>query len=284
MLSDPSPTLTPRTSHRRDACFLRPSALRVRETERVRRITHGAVDIELGALPQLWTPAKDATRPLLSQEIDEKDLGDFLEVIRTRDNEAVDRFVAGLIRRGVTPESILTSLIPPVAREMGERWEDDTCDFVEVTLVLGRLQRLVRSTLRRIPASAGTAEQDQRHQVLLTALPGQQHTLGLLITSHFFRLEGWGVEMGPPFLDGPTADRVAGVHFDVVAFSVATSSSLDDVAREIRQVRRKSRNRGVGILVGGSALSRVPNLVERVGADASAPEARLAPVVARAFI
>jgi len=284
MLSDPSPTLTPRTLRRRNASFVGESALAVRDVERVNRIAMGPVDIELGALPLLWTPAMDGTRPLLSQEVDEKDLDDFFEVIRTRDNDAVDRFVAGLIRRGVTPESILTSLIPPTARDMGERWEDDNCDFVEVTLVLGRLQRLVRSTLRKIPASAGSLGPNHRHQILLTALPGQHHTLGLLITSHFFRLEGWGVEMGPPFFDGSTADRVAHMHFDVVAFSVATSSSLDDVAREIRQVRRKSRNRGVGILVGGSALSRVPDLVERVGADASAPEARLAPVVARAFI
>lgn len=233
----------------------------------------------------LWMSDQDGSLnlPTSSREVRDDDIEEFIRVVRTHDDDAVDRFVAGLIRDGISPEGILSSLIPPTAHRLGDWWEDDSCDFVEVTLVLGRLQRLVRSTLRKIPTRLDNGVSD-RSQIILSALPGQQHTLGLLITSHFFRLDGWGVEMGPPFLPYATSDRVSETHFDVVAFSVATSSGLDDLAREIERVRVKSRNPSIAVMVGGGALTRVPDLVKRVGADGSATDAESAPAVARTFI
>ena len=256
---------------------------RLRETNRIRHLlsTEPGAGVPGGSL----MPVQDGSPSLpgLSREVRDDDIEDFIRVVRTHDDDAVDRFVSELIRDGLTPEGILSSLIPPTAHRLGDWWEDDSCDFVEVTLVLGRLQRLVRSTLQNIPTRAANGASD-RSQIILAALPGQQHTLGLLITSHFFRLDGWGVEMGPPFLPYAASDRVAETHFDVVAFSVATSSGLDNLAREIERVRVKSRNPSVAVMVGGGALTRVPDLVERVGADGSAQSAESAPAVARTFI
>jgi hypothetical protein len=53
--------------------------------------------------------------------------------------EHVDRLIA----RGVSHETLLVDLLAPAARLLGELWEDDRCDFVDVTMGLWRLQQVV---------------------------------------------------------------------------------------------------------------------------------------------
>jgi methanogenic corrinoid protein MtbC1 len=52
--------------------------------------------------------------------------------------------------------------------------------------------------------------------------------------------------------------------------SVATETRIDVLTETIRAIRRASRNRSVGILVGGPILIDKPELASLVGADATA--------------
>ena len=45
-------------------------------------------------------------------------------------------YVDGLVARGVPLDSLLVDLLAPAARQLGEYWEDDRCDFVDVTMGL----------------------------------------------------------------------------------------------------------------------------------------------------
>ena len=106
--------------------------------------------------------------------------------------------------------------------------------------------------------------------VLLLPAPGEQHTLGLVILSEFFRREGWQVVGGPVSNGAGTADLVRSTWVDVVGFSLGSTRHLDGLAASIRGVRAASRNRYLGVMVGGPLFLQRPDLVRRVGADTTA--------------
>ena len=40
-------------------------------------------------------------------------------------------------------ETLYVELLEPTARHLGEMWDRDECDFIDVTLGVGRLQKLL---------------------------------------------------------------------------------------------------------------------------------------------
>ncbi|TVP58310.1 MAG: cobalamin B12-binding domain-containing protein [Gemmatimonadales bacterium] len=207
----------------------------------------------------------------------------FLELIRRVEEAPIEAFIETLVERGVSAERILRDLVTPTARTMGEEWTQDRCTFVDVTLVTGRLQRIVRSLAQIDPLGQDQPE-SSAPAVLVSSLPRQQHTLGLLVVAEFFRRARWQVTVGPPVGPASPGDVVAGQHIDVLALSLPLIELLPLARKEIRKLRTLSRNPSIGIVVGGPVLLTNPGVVDDVGADASAPEAHLAPEVARAFL
>ncbi len=65
--------------------------------------------------------------------------------------------------------------------------------------------------------------------------------------------------------------------FAVVGLSVASETRIDALANGIRALRRASRNRAIGVLVGGPLFLAHPELVGHVGADATALDGGQAP-------
>ena len=85
------------------------------------------------------------------------------------------------------------SLLTDAARLLGDRWSDDLCTFMDVTLSVALLHRAYRNAL---PDDEPT---HQEGRIVLTAAPGAQHTLGMSLTAARLRRAGWEVEMGWPF-------------------------------------------------------------------------------------
>lgn len=59
---------------------------------------------------------------------------------------------------------------------------------------------------------------------------------------------------------------------------------LDALAASIRVIRRASLNPAIVVMVGGQLFSEHPDLARQVGADATATDARLAPLKADGLI
>jgi methanogenic corrinoid protein MtbC1 len=221
--------------------------------------------------------------PRLGQELDQSEIRRFVTVLRGFDETALDAYVSSMLRKGVSADRFLVELAAPAAREIGEEWADDRCDFVDVTLATGRLQRIVRSLGGQIPSEEPMAE-GGRPVLLLASPSGQSHTLGMLMVAEFFQAASWSVCFGAPFELTPTPDIVASRFVHVVGLSLSLTDGTGQVKEEIRRIRRRSRNPAVGVIVGGPALLVQPDLVDAVGADAASVDARLAPEVARAFL
>lgn len=210
--------------------------------------------------------------------LDDEDVEEFIRVIRGPSEAGLDRHVEELLRGGSTPEVLYLDLLAPAARRLGEMWEQDTCSFVEVSLALGRIQRVVRTLQGQFMAGVHTRLPSRR--ILLTALPGEQHTLGLVLVAEFFLKDGWEVEVGIPFGETDPVSRLSESWYDVAGFSVACEERLDGLEREIRRTRRLSLNRDLRVLVGGPPFVGRPERVRRVGADGTAEDAGQAPRIA----
>ena len=205
----------------------------------------------------------------------------FVDRVVADDEDAAAAHVRALIDRGAAVETIYLDLVGPTARRLGELWTDDACDFVDVTIALGRLQRVVREMSHLF---VGHGARAGAGRVLLSCIPGEQHTLGLFMVSEFFVRDGWEVSLAAPIAACPIDVLVRDEWFDVVGFSVACNSRLSYLSREIPRLRRLSRNPRVAMMVGGRVFNDYPAMVGRVRADASATDARTAPLLARRLI
>ncbi len=215
--------------------------------------------------------------------LDLDDVENFTSMVLRDEAEACASFVGALRERGVGLEQVYLGLIAPVARRLGVLWEEDACDFAQVTLGLWRLQNLVFDLAPHLPA-AWTARPESPRRALLAAAPGSQHTLGLLMVAEFFRRAGWDVWSDPCASEGDLAALARSEWFDLIGLSVGMDGHVGPLRSVILGLRRASRNPEVGIMVGGPILAGRPQLVSEVAADFTAVDARQAVERADAFV
>ena len=181
--------------------------------------------------------------------------------------------VSALRDRGMPADTILLDLLAPVARQLGQMWEDDTCTFSDVTVGLGHLSHVMRTldttSNRAAPLEAGPS-------ALLVQMPGEQHGFGLAMVVHFFREGGWRVSHAPLATSAELVGLVRKNWYGILGVSVACSDRMDALAGYIRAIRGQSRNCNIGVMVGGPPFLAHPQLAELVGADATAVDAEQA--------
>jgi methanogenic corrinoid protein MtbC1 len=199
---------------------------------------------------------------------DTSDVNELVRLLLHHDVSVASAFVETVRQRGASLEMICLELLAPAARELGTLWEEDECDFMQVTVGLCRLHQLLRELSPEFSVEGAERTGDRR--ILLATCPGDQHTFGIALVAQFLRRAGWDV--WHEFLASSAEIlEVSSQHwFSVIGLSVATETRLDVLSDTIRAIRRSSRNRSVGILVGGPILVEKPELAALVGADAMA--------------
>lgn len=172
---------------------------------------------------------------------------------------------------GTSLDVLLLELFAPTARRLGDMWMTDECTFGEVTLCVGRLQQLLRQFAMGQPHVAATGP---GRRVLLAPTPGEQHTFGMLMVGEFLRRDGWDVTGEPAASRAELCGIVHEEWFGVIGLSLYSDRHLAGLKRDIRAIRRASRNDRLGVLVGGRIFTENPMLVAQVGADATAVDGR----------
>jgi methanogenic corrinoid protein MtbC1 len=204
------------------------------------------------------------------------------EEVATFATRALDREVAELLEdierlvaRGIAADQILIDVLAPAARMLGVFWEEDRCDFVDVTMGLWRLQELTHDVAARMAPIHGPASREpHRRHAFLATLPGDQHQLGVLLVSEFFRAAGWKAVIGADLSEQGLAEAVAAESFDLIGLTVTQEWQLEALPALIESMRAASRNPGAVVMVGGGPVAARPELAFLVGADATAPDAR----------
>lgn len=243
--------------------------------------------IEHEIIPRLMmahrTPNACLTLPDVPvQQVSLEDVQQFAKLVLSPDENVSQACVEAMRARGISVETIYLDLLAPVARHLGELWEQDLCDFTEVTLGLGRLQQVLRELSPAFGQSNDRPTNGLR--VLLLPGPGEQHTFGLVMVAEFFRRAGWDVAGGPWEAGADPVVMVRRERFDIVGFSLANEAHLAELGECVRNVRKASLNAELGIIVGGPAFALNPEYVAQVYADAAANNGSKAPQLAEKLV
>ena len=145
------------------------------------------------------------------------------------------------------------------ARLIGELWSRDALDFVNVTIALSRLHRVMHEFSQEF-LSEGNAESNGLSLLLMTE-PGSQHGLGVFMLSEFFRQAGWRVTLASP-QDIVDFKRIfLSDWFDAVVLSISTDRQIDAVAKSLLELSNTTANPNLKIYVGGPMAQVSPEAI-----------------------
>jgi methanogenic corrinoid protein MtbC1 len=213
----------------------------------------------------------DGAHPTAS-EIDE-----LAHLVLSPDPHVAAAYVVALRERGLHMETLFVELLEPAARHLGDMWERDECDFIDVTLGVGRLQKLlaVFNCTHDIPAF------DSKRAVLMLTVPGEQHGFGISMVTKFLEAGGWQVASLPEAALATLGRAVRERWFAAAGVTLSNDANLDKVRDAIAAIRKASQNPAIGVMVGGPVFNRDPGLVAQVGADGTAASAPTAVLMAQ---
>lgn len=164
--------------------------------------------------------------------------------------------------------SLCTSLYEPLARSLGDLWQDDDCTELEMTVALCRVQ----SAMRHATAGAARPPDSSLPAVLVTPQPGEQHRLGASLDAEVLWQAGWNTQYEAPPTDEALEQLVADTWFDALDLSLSTSFRrehwLPRMAQTIQHVRDASRNPQLVVVVGGRMFHEHEEIGTDIGADA----------------
>jgi methanogenic corrinoid protein MtbC1 len=186
------------------------------------------------------------------------------------------------LARGVSVETLFLDVLAPAARHLGDMWDRDECDFVDVTMALWRLQEIVHELAARMPGAAERHGGERR--ALFAPMPGEQHGFGSLMVEEFFRRAGWTTASEPGASEQELVGLVAKRWFEMVGITVACDDSTTALSRFITALRTHSRNPNLAVMVGGRVFVDHPEWAVECGADATAADGRQAVAVAETLV
>ncbi|MEE7505070.1 cobalamin B12-binding domain-containing protein [Methylobacterium sp. C33D] len=196
------------------------------------------------------------------------------------EGEPHGEWVRALLEEGVSLDALLLDLFAPAARHLGELWEEDAADFLDVAVALGRLQNLTRALCADLEGVDVTAN---GRRVLLMPCPGETHLFSLALVASFFREAGWDVVLTTGADEDP-ASLVRAEQFDLVGISLSCDILLPVMAVSVAKLRAASCNPDLRVIVGGPLFVRAPDSARLVGADAVAADAQSAVGIAEATL
>jgi MerR family transcriptional regulator, light-induced transcriptional regulator len=193
-------------------------------------------------------------------------VADFTEIVQHASHEMALTHLKGLTQiQSVPLQAIFKDLFAGTARRLGELWDDDRIDFVEVTIGLSRLQQLLHEMAPMHEASSATGGRN----ALIVPTPGDQHTFGAMIVIQLFREAGWEVNGGVSYSIEELERIVRRQDFALIGFSLASEQLIDHLSYVIARVRKASRVPEIAVVVGGYVSTIRPDLAAAVGADYS---------------
>ena len=225
----------------------------------------------LELLPRLVGRNASRTAQADKAERQKLQVEEFTRLLLAEGDRRCERTLQAFIDATGDPQAAAEMLLGPAARLVGEYWRMDICDFMQVTVVMTRIQRLFWRIATEYPLASPARS---GRVALLAPAPGEQHAFGLSVVEDALRRDEWHVDCcgcgdGSDFL------RMAQFgHYTLIGLSLSGSALVPELARSIRKLRATMLNRSAWIVVGGTIFVDKPELALELGADSHALNAR----------
>lgn len=223
------------------------------------------------------TVGTDRKRPITSEDVET-----FTTLTTNSEASVLLDFVDNCLATGSSVEAIYIDLLAPAARRLGEYWEEDTGDFVDVTMGLWRIQEILRELALRVPPPIASGQ--QQRSALFSTMPGEQHSLGTLMVAECFQRAGWDTDVLMEPTQSELTGKFANRHYDVIGLTLSNDCPSGVLSDLIRTIRSVSSNSGICVMIGGRLVNDNPSLAEECGADGTASDAQAAVSLANDFV
>ncbi|MGB4856260.1 MAG: MerR family transcriptional regulator, partial [Candidatus Dechloromonas phosphoritropha] len=182
---------------------------------------------ELNAL----APRRPEPPAVISGATNPADLGDLLALIKQHDGAAYQQAMQQrLARQGL--DRFVQDTVAPLARRVGEAWEDGSVEVFEEHLFTEMTKRVLRQAIASLPGGM------RGPRIVLTSVPEEPHVLGLLMAEALFALEG--AECIPLGTQMPLLEiaRAAAAHrAEIVALSFSVAFPKRQIPGLLQQLR-----------------------------------------------
>lgn len=190
------------------------------------------------------------------------------------DDTAASLLVEDLLDVGLSVEDVCLEHLAPAARRLGDLWDRDRLPFTEVALAAARIQAL----LRRMPPGRVAPSCHHAKGAVFAAVPGEQHTLGVMMAADLFRRNGWDVGLMVGLTHDELVSRIARDDRPVIGLSCSGSHSYPALRRLLAALGRMRPS--AHILLSGHVVQDADKLADlpapvTIVADMMAAEAAM---------
>jgi DNA-binding transcriptional MerR regulator len=161
-----------------------------------------------------------------------------------------------LFKQGLN--DFLSKTITPLNQLVGEAWMRGEMRIFEEHLYSDQITNVLRNAI------ATLRDQDSTPRVLLTTLPGEEHSLGLLMAEATLSLEGAScVNLGVQTPIQEIASAVEAHRSDIVVLSFSAAINIQQIKTGLQQTRNALPTQ-VTIWAGGAGVARQRNMIDGV--------------------
>jgi methanogenic corrinoid protein MtbC1 len=190
----------------------------------------------------------------------------YLQQVLEGDAAGAIRSVAGAAANGLGPQGAYLQVLLPAQREVGRLWHQGEISIAEEHMVTSTTQRAMA-----VVASQASPAPGNGRTVVVAAVAGNIHDVGLRALADLYQIAGWRViYVGS---DVPMQDLPLLLTFyeaDLLMLGATLATHVPRVEQTIAAIRARCE-RPVKIIVGGAAFDEASNLWRTVGSDGYAP-------------
>ena len=160
------------------------------------------------------------------------------------------------------PQAIYSDVLLPAQREIGRLWHAGEVSVAEEHMVTAATQRTMAVVVSQAAKRAANGR-----TVVVAAMAGNIHDVGLRALADMYQLDGWRViyiGADVPMLDLPKV--LTFYQTDLLMLGATMSTQLPRVKQAIAAIRDRADCQ-VRVVVGGAAFDEAPDLWEKVGGD-----------------
>ena len=145
---------------------------------------------------------------------------------------------------------LYVDVLAPVLAEIGHRWEGGALSVADEHLATG----IAHGVMRLVGRAATRRPRRSRERVLLAAVGGEAHVVGLRMIADLAEGAGFDVQfLGAAVPVETLADIVARQQPDIVGLSVTMAASAEQLATALEEIADSGQDVR-GILVGGAGV------------------------------
>ncbi len=176
--------------------------------------------------------------------------------------EAGIAFIARVRAQGASVETVYIAYLAAAARTLGRWWEEDRIGFSDVTIATGHIYAVMRGLK---PLFHPTVLIPDKPTAFFTAVPEENHQLGVSMATDVFRKAGWDIALKRGLEHDEIVQYAALSRRTLIGLSAGGEYSLPKLARLIVALRISVPE--ASLMVGGAILETSRQEVEAMGVD-----------------